>query len=101
MQVLYKWQLDMDVVGRRYRLLKRQSGMVHHIELGWHEEMERGELAASTMYKKDINLVIGSIERHYDGSGADLIMVKGAIDRGLALSKRLFVCKTYAFRKLE
>jgi hypothetical protein len=101
MQVLYKHQVDMDVINHNYKLLGKRGGKRHEIDLEWHMDIGPKDSDASRMYDKDHSTVANFMEEYYGDSGADIILVKGAIDRGLALSKRLFVCKTYAFRKLE
>jgi hypothetical protein len=98
MQVLYRDQIDGDVINRKYRLLKGQSGVHHEIELGWHEDIGPNDSDASVMHNKDHTNVIGSIDEFYKDSSADIILVEGAIDSKYALSKRVFVCRTDAFR---
>ncbi len=88
----------MDVIYRKYRRLKRQSSIPHDVELGWHKDIGPNDSDVLKMYDKDHTTVFGFMNKYYQDSSADVIIVKGRIDREYALSKRVFVCETDAFR---
>lgn len=98
MQVFYRNQVDMEIIRRDYRLLDGQKGIPHRVELGEHEDIGPNDSDASKMYNRDHGTVIGFMDKYYKDSGADIILIDGGVDQKHALSKRVFVCKTNAFR---
>ena len=55
-------------------------------------------MGAARLYNRDIDAIRGFMEKKYKGTSPDLVVVDGKIGYEQSLSKRIFGCKSYAYR---